>query len=441
MIKYWLLLICCFGLITAWAQHPNGFRPGWLLVESHEFNGDQVDSVWDNKFPWGPYVAGSAYNTPDGNRQVEDGLLTLTAKKEHYRGEVWDWDEEGNFTPYERDFEYTSGMLYHRKGYRHGLFETRFKAAKGQGLLSAFWLYGNDNEEIDVFEIRGSKTNEAQMTLHWKDRDPFTGTKQSADYIKQVSPTFSDAFHTFGVSWTDNALWWQLDGDTVDMDFWTRFIRERHIPVNRLHPILSIHVGVLDGEPQDSSVFPANFDVDYARMYRNDTLVDAPVVFGQDTLFYTPGEWTQIPASALAVADVFGFYPLGHRLELGPGEKYQAETDSVWTDLETTDTLYIPVRINNGQSLSEAFTLVLFPDRASTVVENNRNMALRISRGYLLGNMPFREIHIYSGDGQRVWQYRRSEPTVKVALPALPAGLYIIRTQSQQGMGTLKWAR
>ncbi|MFA7692646.1 MAG: glycoside hydrolase family 16 protein [Candidatus Hydrogenedentes bacterium] len=242
-------------------------EPGWSLWMDESFDGQQVDETrWDTGFPWGRCWP-PLYYTKTGNIEINEGILQLIARSEVVTGFCFDWDEAGNFTPYYADFPYTSGMFYSRQAFRYGYFECRFKVPRGKSFNAAFWLYGEEDSEIDVFEILGSNPADAQMTLHWKNRDPLVGTRQWPKHIVCNTPSFAEGWHTFGLLWEPNRLEWYLDGKRVEQSLWTRFIRGRHIPTVDMHLILTLAIGVMDGYPDETTPFPSAFEVDRVRVF------------------------------------------------------------------------------------------------------------------------------------------------------------------------------
>jgi len=246
-------------------------KPGWTLVFDDEFDGPTVDpALWMTGFPWGR-CSDIAYNTEDGNIEFGDGAVHLIAKNGLVDGFCFHWDADGTFTPYHENFNYTTGMLYTQQAFMYGYFECRFRVPRGTGFNSAFWLYGEKATEIDVFEIVGGNTGDAQMTLHWKDDDRIVGTSQWPKHVDCAGPRFDAGYHTFAVDWEPDRVRWYLDNWQVPESLWTRFIRGRHVPDVEMHVILTLGVGGMGGTPDASTPFPADFEVDYVRVYQRDS--------------------------------------------------------------------------------------------------------------------------------------------------------------------------
>lgn len=243
-------------------------KPGWRLVFQDEFDGDGLDATrWMTGFPWGR-CSEIAYNTEQGNVAVIEGALHLAAKHEAADGLCFAWDDNGVFTPYSRDFDYTTGMVYSIQAFQYGYFECRFRVPAGKGFNSAFWLYGPEATEADIFEVVSSDEGAAQMTLHWKVDDVLVGTSQWPTHIAPAGPAFHDGYHTFALQWEKEGVTWYLDNWRVPESCWTRFIRGRHIPDVEMNVILTLGIGGMDGDPDASTPFPADFVIDYVRVYK-----------------------------------------------------------------------------------------------------------------------------------------------------------------------------
>ena len=243
-------------------------KPGWKLVLDDEFDGPALNaSLWMTGFPWGR-CGDTAFNTDGANMSFADGAVRLTAKQEPVHGFCFNWDASGAFTPFHKDFEYSTGMLYSAQPFKYGYFECRFRAPKSPGFNAAFWLYGPKAEEVDVFEIVAEDKGAAQMTLHWKDRDPLVNTSQWIRHVLPSGPSFDAGFHTFALEWTPEKVAWYLDNWEVPQPFLTRLTQGRHIPDVEMNVILTLGVGGMGGDPDATTVFPAHFDVDYVRVYQ-----------------------------------------------------------------------------------------------------------------------------------------------------------------------------
>ncbi len=233
---------------------------GWKLIFSDEFNGKTLDAAkWNTCYPWTEADGGC---TNSGNNELEwyqpdevsvaEGVLRLRAQKRSLKD----------------GFPYTAGMVTsHQKfSFQYGYVESRLKVPAGQGLWPALWVLPEDKHwppEIDILEVLGHNPKQVWTTLHY--------TTNGSNHLSQGSsysgPDFSADYHTYGLLWEPNLVVWYIDG--VE-----RFYVEsdgRNIPSEPFYLIANLAVGGnWPGSPDDSTQFPAFYDLDYIRVYRND---------------------------------------------------------------------------------------------------------------------------------------------------------------------------
>lgn len=300
------------------------------------------------------------------NLKVDDDSLT---------GYVDAWDSLGNYIPYYMHFNYTSGMIYSKKGFKNGYFECRFKVPPVKGLNSAFWLFGPHSSEIDVFEIKGSRPFEAQMTLHWENADPLINSRQWPTNVFCDDSTFAEIYQTFAVKWLPNELKWYLNNNEVIEPAFTNMIRGRHIPADTMNIIFTCEAGTLDGNPDSTSVFPAYFNIDYIRVYSKDT-TPAPLITGQIPVSVPFASPLAISTGMLFVNDFFHIYPAGFKVVVQPDTNYILDGNRIIPLYDFIDTLYVPVKVNDGIDESPMFQLKV-----------NVTGANQISSHYSTGNI------------------------------------------------------
>lgn len=239
---------------------------GYSLVFSDEFTGYSLDtSKWNSSYRWGPgwaingekqyYV--DRINNPDfGHSPFEfDGnTLTISAIRtpDHLAASA-------NWQPY------LSGALttFNKFKMRYGYVEIRAKLPKGRGLWSAFWmLHQTDNDrrpEIDVLEYIGDQPNTIFNTYHYYDN----WNLRSTPSYEAPGPDYSADFHTYGMKWEPGKITWYVDG----------VARNTHIDGNvaweDMYLLVNLAVGGWwPGDPDGSTVFPAQYKIDYIRAYQ-----------------------------------------------------------------------------------------------------------------------------------------------------------------------------
>jgi beta-glucanase (GH16 family) len=241
---------------------------GWDLVFADEFSAPALDtSKWHTCFYWAPTTCTIETNNElelytANNVSVGGGNLKLQARKQNAVG----WNG--------KTFGYTSGMVSTGGSpwsspakapgftFTYGYVEARVKVPAGKGLWPAFWLLPNDHSwppEIDVMEIIGDRPNETNMHYHFVKADGSHGDVGTA----WTGPDFSAGYHTFGVDWQPGSLVWYVDG--VERARYTGSA----VTSKASYVLLNLAVGGnWPGSPDASTTFPADYLVDYVRVYQ-----------------------------------------------------------------------------------------------------------------------------------------------------------------------------
>ncbi len=197
------------------------------------------------------------YTDRSENIKVEDGMLHITAMKESFM--------ESNYTSARIN---SSGKLEQE----YGRFEARIQLPWGQGLWPAFWLLGNNIDEvgwpkcgeIDIMEYRGQEPTTLIGSVHGPG---YSGGESEGKNYNLANDRFDTGFHVFGIEWgpeyinyyVDDVLYNQITPDDVD-GAWV-FDHPFYI-------ILNLAVGGnFVGSPNESTVFPQTMLVDYVRVY------------------------------------------------------------------------------------------------------------------------------------------------------------------------------
>ncbi len=175
---------------------------------------------------------------------VSNGVLSLTAAP---------------ITPaaaacYGNDFKYTSGLLDSVQTQQYGYWELRAKMPAGQGLWPAFWMDAFDNGglEMDIFEMLEDTTNRIFQTNHG------SGNDQQTVY---TAIDTTDGFHTYGFEWTADTITWVVDG-VVTRTSPSYFAEPTDFMINLATG------GSWGGDPDGTTAFPAQMQLDYIRVYQ-----------------------------------------------------------------------------------------------------------------------------------------------------------------------------
>jgi beta-glucanase (GH16 family) len=237
-----------------------------LLDES--FDGDSLDTrVWNTCHWWGD--EGCTISSNDELEwyrpeqvSVSGGALRLTADRITTRG------SDG------KDYEYRSGMVttgpansdddIGKVSWTYGTVEARVRVPEGRGLWPAIWMLPLSREsrpEIDILEVIGQDPGRMMMHFHPGSRDDDSPNK---DY-RLPGPTLAEGWHTIRLDWQPERLTWFVDGKQV----WR--VTGSQVPDEPMYLVLNLAVGgIYPGPPDDTTKFPATFEIDRIRITTNE---------------------------------------------------------------------------------------------------------------------------------------------------------------------------
>jgi beta-glucanase (GH16 family) len=241
----------------------------WKLVWSDEFDGQRLDySKWEvevNSFGGGNNEL-QLYTDRKENLRVENGNLVLEARH-----------DEPNVQGTTREYSSARIRSKNRGDWKFGRFEFRTMLPRGQGLWPAIWMmpsediYGSwaRSGEIDIMEFKGQEDNQVWGTLHYGGAVP--DNKHSSGQYRLKSGNFCDQFHTFAIEWESESIRWYVEDvlyqeqkqwNSAGGDYPAPFDQQFHLIIN-----LAVGGGFV-GELGPSTKFPAQFLIDYVRVYQ-----------------------------------------------------------------------------------------------------------------------------------------------------------------------------
>jgi len=204
------------------------------------------------------------YTDRTENASVENGILSITAKKE-------------NFTDQGVTKAYTSARLNSKHAFTYGRVEVKAKMPEGHGTWPAIWMLSKDiaepgayfadefgttpwpdGGEIDILEHWGRNPNYAQSAIHT--RSSFGGT---VNHGGQPISTMTSGFHVYSVDWSADKMVFAVDGvehytyepETKNDQTWP-FDSDQYLLLNF----------AIEGDIE-SSFQEDSLDIDYVRVY------------------------------------------------------------------------------------------------------------------------------------------------------------------------------
>jgi len=231
-------------------------EPQWSLVWSDEFDysGLPDSTKWGNETG---YIRNNElqYYTlrRSENSIVNNGTLLIIGRKEAFE-----------------TAEYTSASLTTDGKYSctYGKIDARMKLPKGQGLWPAFWMLGQNIQqvgwprcgEIDIMEHINNE-DILYGTLHWHNEKHVSSGSQTPCDVTQ--------FHNYTVEWEKESIKWFLDGKQyheVSIADSVNSTSEFHKPH---YIILNLAIGGnWPKNPDETTAFPDTVFVDYVRVFK-----------------------------------------------------------------------------------------------------------------------------------------------------------------------------
>ncbi|GAB3301848.1 glycoside hydrolase family 16 protein [Hymenobacter tenuis] len=232
------------------------------LKWADEFDGGTLDQTkWSYElggWGWGNNELQNYTNSTE-NSFLSGGNLTIQARRQ----------QSGSNG-------YTSARLVTKgkQNFQFGRIDVRAKVPKGKGVWPAIWMLGADIDqnnwpkcgEIDIMELRGSRPTVLLSTVHFANS---TGARELKGEEKNLDFDLSADFHIFSVVRSKNMTRFYLDGNPEPYFTFTGTTASPYPFNNPFFMILNVAVGGdFDGNPDASTTFPQQMQVDYVRYYQ-----------------------------------------------------------------------------------------------------------------------------------------------------------------------------
>ena len=173
---------------------------------------------------------------------------------------------------------YTSARLktHGKFSVHYGRIEARLKLPRGQGVWPAFWMLGDNIDqvpwptcgEIDIVELIGHQPGTLYGTLHGPGYSGQHGISKST--VLPEKAEFSQAYHVFAVDWKPGKIEWLLDGKIYHT------LSPANLPAGATWVfddmsgflLLNLAIGGLwPGYPDATTQLPQEYRIDYIRVY------------------------------------------------------------------------------------------------------------------------------------------------------------------------------
>ena len=263
---------CLFLVLVGLALAADTHAAGWELVWSDEFNyqGPPDPTKWSYEEGYLRNHEAQFYTRarPE-NARVENGLLILEARKEHFPIPGDAPNARG-----QKFAEYTSASLntLGKFDFLNGRLEMRAKLPRGKGVWPAFWTLGKNIGqvdwprcgEIDVMELVGKEPGEIHGTAHWQGN----GQHESQGNQLHVEKTDAD-FHVYAVEWTPERIAFFVDDHLYNSVPVAKAGAGADNPFRKpQYVLLNFALGGDWGGEIDDTILPQQYLVDYVRVYR-----------------------------------------------------------------------------------------------------------------------------------------------------------------------------
>lgn len=222
------------------------------------------------------------------NSYMENGFLSIVAIKE-------------SFTNQNQTKQYTSARLNSKFAFTYGRVDVRAKLPVGDGTWPAIWTLGKNVDEfgnfwhdnfgttawpacgeIDIMEHGLGAVNHTSSAIHTP--SSFGGTVNTKS---QLLSDVTNNFHVYSVNWSPNQITFLVDGvgyytynpAVKDANTWP-FDNDQYI-------ILNVAMGGIAGTI-DSGFTQSAMEIDYVRVYQNNSLNIAEVSANNFKVFPNP---------------------------------------------------------------------------------------------------------------------------------------------------------
>lgn len=274
------------------------FSQNWQLIWEDDFNGNTLDqSKWVHDIGTGSQYGmwgwgnGELQYYQSQNTTLDNGVATITVNEEP-AGLVDSW---GNTSYYSSSKITTKGIF----DFRYGKVEARIKSLDGEGFWPAFWMLPTGGSwpcdgEIDIMEQWGNNylTNSTTGAAHIGTCPYSQSTHFYESFSSYISSgSYADDFHTYSVIWKEDTITWYVDETELfslnPSSYWS-IPSQSAWPFNSNEWYLMINLAITQAGPNSNTVFPNQMEIDYVRVYQENTTSIESVSENENIIYPNP---------------------------------------------------------------------------------------------------------------------------------------------------------
>ena len=295
-------------------SYTASFSQNWQLIWEDDFNGNSLDqSKWVHDIGtgsqygmWGWGNGELQYYQPQ-NTILNNGIAKIEVKEEP-NGIVDSWGASSYFSSSKIT---TKGIF----DFRYGKVEARIKTIDGQGFWPAFWMLPTGGSwpcdgEIDIMEQWGNNylTNSTTGAAHIGTCPYSQSTHFYESFSSYISSgSYADDFHTYSVIWKEDTITWYVDETELfslnPSSYWS-IPSQSAWPFNANEWYLMINLAITQAGPNSNTVFPNQMEIDYVRVYQENTTSIESVRENENIIYPNPSNTGEVTITSANSADI-----------------------------------------------------------------------------------------------------------------------------------------
>lgn len=282
LFVFLLSSFCLFGQLQPILWHVKSDTiERWNYHFGDEFSTTTLDKEkWFDTYSWGGLLAKYRIYSDPKLVVPHEGFVSLKVDttSEWRTFQEWMIDKEGaksagvEIKNNSLQLKYLNSCIWSKQEFKYGYFECRCKAPSGKGLWPAFWLFGQNNkDEIDIMEMKGEKDYETHVDIHIPNNTGmvpgFLGIKKNWGGWIKTDQKLIEEWIVFSAIWKPGSIIYYVNGVPVS-HFKGDFATSMNVIANLAN---AVDNGPFNPGPDNNTVFPSEFLVDYIRVWKSST--------------------------------------------------------------------------------------------------------------------------------------------------------------------------